>query len=769
MDEVMIALPENMSEEDVALLEQMALAAKAMQDEKEQAFQAVAEDIEATLRKRIGTRATKETEWTTAQDLYLGKLAASKAQYMFPENDTQRASNNSQEKYRVNIVRPKIEAIVSQMCSAQFGSGEKNWALVPPKVPDIDTNVDTELAMQRMENVIEDQLEETNYIREVKKAIEDWAILGTGILKGPINAGRLKKIWAQEQDPMTGEIVRRPQMIPEYVPCIKRVDPWFFYPDTTVSCIEDASDAIELHPMSKRDLQRLLKHPGYIAENIQKVLEEAPKDVIASRHAPAYTFLNSELFKDKYLVIERHGPLDRDCLCKMGVELPFSDERETFWSEVWVCNGQVIRIELSNLETADSVPYAVDVYEEDPSNIFGFGLPLLVEDQQLISDGIWNAVVMNAKLTSGPQVGINRAMIQPMKDGSHDIEPWKVWSINEYGANIQQALQFYEVPNRQEELAAVLQMAKGFADEEASIPPLLGGNEAPQLSAGATGAAMVFKNATSMLHSRAQQWDDRMTDPSIGWMYDWNMQYNKDETIKGAYEVDVRSSTAYLRQHMEMINLEKLINQSSQNPDLAKVVKLDECAKALVTSLQLPSGKLVRTTAEIKEYEEKQQQNQPPDPKVLEAQIKQGQLEIEKQRLELEKQKLQLEQAKIQNAMQIQQQQFAMDQQKAQFEAGLNQQRHQMEYEQKQEANDARIAEANASVLKAQLERDVALTNLAARQQTDQAKLQAQINIKDRDQQIKEFEIGVRTEIDANDQALKAKEMQLRRDTGQGI
>lgn len=748
MNEMMleIALPEGMSEEDRVLLEAIAAMQQQAMDEKLQAESKLAADIENDLRTRMASRVNKETEWTVSTDLYMGKLATSRMEYVFPENAQQRAANTtSGPKYRVNIVRPKVDAVVSQLQTAQFGSGEKNWELQPSKVPEIDTNVDTRNAVAGMEDAIEDQLEETNYCSETIHSMRDMAVLGTAIMKGPVNAGRLKKIWAQEMDEMTGQIIRRPQMVPEYVPCVKRVNPWFFFPDMSVANINDASDAIEVHPYSPRDLQRLLKHPAFDAEAVRKVLESPPGDfVMSERLASPQAFANSDLFKNKYLVIERHGPIDRDCLCKMGVDLPPSDERETFWAEVWVVNGTIIRKELSNLETTDCVPYAVDVWEEDPSSIFGFGLPLLVEDQQKISDGIWNCIVMNAKLTSGPQVGINRQMIQPMKDGSHDIEPWKVWAIDEFGANIQHAIQFFDVPSRQQDLAAVLDMAKGFADEEASIPPLLGGMESPQLTAGATGAAMVYKNATSMLHARAQRWDTNITAKVIGWMYDWNMQYNPKEEIKGDYEIDVYSSTAYLRQHMEMINLEKLINQASQNPELAKVVKMDEAAKALVSNLQLPSNKLVRNAQEVQQYEQQQQQNQQPDPKMLEMQIRQQELELEKQRLELEKQKLQ-------------------------FDMQMGQQRAQMEYQERMEANDARIAEANASVLKAQTQRDTAMIQLAAKQELDQAKLGAQINIKERDQQIKEFELGIKTELDANKQALVQQELDIKKSGKTGI
>jgi hypothetical protein len=195
---------------------------------------------------------------------------------------------------------------------------------------------------------------------------------------------------------------------------------------------------------------------------------------------------------------------------------------------------------------------------------------------------------------------------------------------------------------------------------------------------------------------------------------------------------------------MELINLEKLITQASQNPELSKVVKMDEAAKAMVSNMQLPSNKLVRNPQEIAEYEQMMQQNQPQDPKMMEMQIRQQELEIEKEKIALEREKLQ-------------------------FEMQMGQQRAQMEFEERMEANDARIAEANSSVLKEQLKRDTAMTQYASRQQMDLAKLQAQVNIKERDQQIKEFELGIKTELDANKQSLTAEELRLKSLHGTGI
>ena len=187
-------------------------------------------------------------------------------------------------------------------------------------------------------------------------------------------------------------------------------------------------------------------------------------------------------------------------------------------------------------------------------------------------------------------------------------------------------------------------MAKSFADEEAAIPLLAGGMEAPQMTSGATGLALIAKAGTSVLHEKAQQWDDNITGRVIQWMYDWNMQYGEDENSKGDFEVDVRSTTSYLRQHMEIVNLEKLIAQTSQNPELQRIIKLDDAAKALVSNMQLPSNKLVRNDQEQQQWDQEQQQkqqNQQPDPQVLKAQADMARIEVEKEKIALERERLQ--------------------------------------------------------------------------------------------------------------------------------
>ena len=706
--------------------------------EMESAKSDLAWDIDKKYRERSANRIDKEDQWIECLNLYLGSLSdyggrvSADKPFDKPKKETGK---------QVNIVARKCDIAIAQGHMRQFAGGDKNWDIEPLRVQTQDISPeDASIRAERLEEEIYKQLTNCKYGHQARLAYKDRVILGTGILKGPMNRLKVRKRY--QVDPQTGTAI--PILTADEEPSVIRVDPWMFYPDMTVRKIDDAEDAIEIHAMSKRDLLKLRSHKGYKADQIEKILQEDNKDFIASSHAPPYSFLNSDLFKDKYLVWEYHGRIDRSCLCKMGIDLPVDEDPvESFWGEVWGSAGKIIRIDLANLETACSVPYAVDTWEEDPSSIFGFGLPLINEDQQRVAEGMWDVIVDNAKISSGPQVVLDKTSIEPSKDGSWNLEPWKVW-LNKGFTSASQAMQFAEVPNRQQELTNVLEMAKAFADEEAAIPLLAGGMDAPNLASGATGLALVAKASTSVLHEKSAQWDDNITSKVIGWMYDWNMQYNTKEDIKGDFEVDVRTTTSYLRQHMESVNLEKLIAQASQNPDLNKVIKLDEAAKALVANMQLPSNRLVRNAEEVQAWEQQQQQNQQPDPALLK-------LEVDKQALEIEKMKLQLESQKLQ------------------WEREDGMQRAQMEYQAKQEANDARVIESQAKVQGEQLKKEQEYIQFATKTQMDKAKLDAEIAMKLRAQSAQEFVDGAKLELDANKQRLTERELNLAEKTGEGI
>ena len=76
-----------------------------------------------------------------------------------------------------------------------------------------------------MEKLIHDQIEESNGSSEIRNALLEAALLGTGVIKGPFNFNKTLNRWTDEE----GERQYKPLEV--RVPRIEFVSVWDFFPD----------------------------------------------------------------------------------------------------------------------------------------------------------------------------------------------------------------------------------------------------------------------------------------------------------------------------------------------------------------------------------------------------------------------------------------------------------------------------------------------------------------------------------------------------------
>lgn len=604
----------------------------------------IGEAIEAKFGERCSRRKTKEAEWAKALELYLGHLG-----YDYYTQNTPGSFYSGELKKRRrpahNIVRAKCDIAISQNISIQFAGGDKNWDIHATPIPDVPIEEAVKKA-EAMEEVIEDQLTECHYGKHIREAIRDRVIYGTGIIKGPVNTPKLKTRYVQEVDPATGASLWVPSFETYIQPAVERVDPWMFFPDDSVCEWEKCEDAIEVHMFTRRDLMGLIKNPGFYGEKILEALKVDTHDRYAHFNLRANSLLaryNPEFSKDKYVVLEYHGPIKKEFLDSVGIDPGYESPLDEYYAEIWVLCGKVIRFELSNLEGDYELPYAVCTWVQDPGSVFGFGVPIILEDQQRVVNAAWQMILDNASASAAPMLFINKNTIEPA-DGEWQIGPGKIFYITEYGEDARKAVQYVITPNASQPLMEVLNIAKSFSEEESSIPLISAGLASPQVGQSATGLALVQKASTSILDYMAEVWDDQVTEKIITRFYRWNMQYNPNDAIKGDFKVDVRSSTEYRNNMLHLQNLEKLAVELYQNPTLALIINQEELTRARLSLMSLPNYPIVRSDAQIQEEKQKQAQNQF-NPQLAQYQLEQARLQLDAQKAQLQHQ---VEMAKMQ-------------------------------------------------------------------------------------------------------------------------
>ena len=722
--EVLEIVPE-LSEEE---LEEQARLEEEERQRKELELEHLANSIQSKFCDRAARRTAKENQWLRSAQLYYGKLAI---RDYYNKGETPWDSRVTKDRPDVNIVRSKCSIAIAQTVSMQFGTSNKNWDLFPSKH---DASAENAMACAAMSDVIEAQLEDSNYSYHCRKAMWDRVILGTGVMKGPLSTGKLTRSYTQ----IEGTPTWIPDVTVDTAPIITRINPWFFYPDETVETTECLEDSIEVHPMSALQLKKYMKHPGFDAEAIAKVLENKPDEYRSNNWAEFAKLSenNPDLYKNKYLVMEYHGPITRTQLNSLRIEPSYDSINEEYYGEVWVCQGQVIRIELESIEASYRIPYYMCTWEKDPASVFGFGVPLMMEDAQRVVNQSWHMILDNSSLSSGPQVAMQKDLIEPA-NGRWELTPGQLWYLTDPQATVGQAIQFFTIPNVAGNITPIMQMAQGFAEEESGIPLITAGLQSPEVGDTATGQLMMRTASTTLLDFMSEDWDDNMTSPIIEQWYAWNMQYSPKPEIKGAFSVDVRTSTEYKNKQLHLRDLEKLSVEAAQNPELAKNLNLGALARMRIEMMNLPSKSVIKPLEQVQQEEAEAAANAGPDPTILELQLKSREIAVKEAQLQLESQQMQ--------------------------------QREIWEHEERMAANRARLVESEARVAVSQNEKEIALIELAQRDKEHSDKLLAQYQINRENNHTKAF-MGSMEEARKQQEADSYQaEIDLARNQGHGI
>lgn len=714
-----------MSDEDLELL---AEAEAEKKRQKEELLESLANAVEAKFTTRQARRTNKEAQWLRSAHLYYGKLSLPD---YYTKGETPWERGLYSQRPDVNIVRSKCSIAIAQSVSMQFGTSNKNWDLWP--APNDDTP-ECAAACELMSDEIQAQLEASKYVFQCRKAMWDRVVIGTGVLKGPLSTGKLTRSYEK----MEGSNVWQPTVSVDYAPIVTHVNPWFFYPDETVEDVKSLQDTVEIHPMSALELKKLMKHDGFFAIEIEQVLEERPSEYQSKAWSDyaALTSDNAQLFKDKYLVLEYHGPITRTQLDKMEIEPTYDSLNDEYYGEVWVCQGRVIRLELEAIEASFCVPYYIAVWEKDPTSVFGYGVPLMMEDAQRVVNESWHMILDNSSISSGPQAAMQKSLIEPA-NGKWEFGPGQIWYLTDMQARVDQAIQFFNVPNVTQQLIPIMQLAQGFAEEESGIPLITAGLTSPEVVNTATGSAMIQQASTTLLDFMSEDWDDNITSPLIEAWYGWNMQFSKKDEIKGAYSVDVRTSNQYKNKQLHIRDLEKLSVEAAQNPAMAMWINQPALQKARIDMMEIPSDSIVKTPEQVQQEQEAAAANAEPNPEMLTLQLKARQLSLEEKKLA--------------------------------FESGQQQVREKWEHEEKMTANQARLVESQARVAVSQNEKETEILKLMQKSEADAMKIMSNEKINRENNQTTAFLKGLEETRKQQETDLYGEELEIKKDMGSGV
>lgn len=529
-----------------------------------------------------------------------------------------------------NLTRQFVDSASARACDILLPPNEWNFTIKPTPVPEFDEHEEDDTPMllgpdgqptasvgdvikdrnkrmgliaDKSKRRIQDWLTECFFKSESAKVIEGGSMVGVGIMKGPVPDTKNTKRFSD------GALI-----IEQTVqPVSKRVDHWDFYPD--MNCgenIQDGDYVFERDHMTARQL-RALKGSGlgYIDESIDRVLKEGPNKDNTERQVRTKD-------TDKFAVWYYYGnlkikdlmELDDDCVCE-------EEEMEDTVPVVAVLvNDTVIKGYASPFET-DGYPFDVFVWQRVSGQPFGVGVARQARTAQRQINAAFRALMDNMGASAIPMLGIMRGAIEPA-DGDWKVRSGKLWYLRETSGitDLNQAIQSIELPTRQEELQAIIELGARMMEDATGVSTLLQGDQGDNTKT-VGGMSMLHENASSLLRRYTRNYDNQITIPHITRYYDYLLSDPEvPDEEKGDLDIEAVGSTHLVERHLQTMQL-PMILQLSQDPRYEKSPKktFDEVLRAY----RFDPAKF-----EMDEEEKQalQQQQEPPAPQVQAAQIR---------------------------------------------------------------------------------------------------------------------------------------------------
>ena len=447
-------------------------------------------------------------------------------------------------------------------------------------------------AARLMEKLIHDQIEESNGSSELRNALFESALFGTGVVKGPFNHNKTLSRW--EKDETTGERTYNPLFI--RVPRIEFVSIWDFFPDPNATTMDDCEYTFHRHKMNRSQLRGLAKLPHFNKDQIRECLQMGSNYIEKDYETELKDDQTTEEYGDGlFEVLEYWGVMDAQYAKEAGMDLPNEvDDLDEVQVNAWISNGKLLR-GVVNPFTPYRLPYNAFPYERNPYSFFGIGVAENMDDSQQIMNGHARMAIDNLALSGSLVFDVDESAL--VGGQSMEIYPGKVFRRQ---AGMQgQAIHGLKFPNTSQENMMMFDKFRQLADEQTGIPSYSHGQTGVQsMTRTASGMSMLLGAASLNIKTVVKNIDDFLLKPLGKSYYQWNMQFFEGELdIEGDLEIQAMGTNSLMQKEVRSQRLTMFL-QTAQNPAIAPFVKISKIVSELAYSLDLDPDEILNDPEE---------------------------------------------------------------------------------------------------------------------------------------------------------------------------
>ena len=457
-----------------------------------------------------------------------------------------------------------------------------------PEVPEINP---AQKASRRMEKLIHDQIDESNGSSEIRNALLEASLLGTGIVKGPFNYNKVLNNWTTDSE---GNRTYTPSEV--RVPRIEFVSCWDFYPDPAATNVEECEFVVHRHKMNRSQLRQLRSMPYFDEDAIRECLQEGPNYIekpYESRLKDDYEA--DESYNPNFEVLEYWGIMDAEYAREVGIELPDTiDDLDEVQINAWVCGKELLRAVI-NPFTPARIPYHSFPYERNPYSFFGIGVAENMDDSQQIMNGHARMAIDNLALAGSLVFDVDESAL--VGGQSMEVYPGKVF--RRQAGMPGQSIYGLKFPNTAPENMMMFDRFRQLADEQTGIPSYSHGQTGVQsMTRTASGMSMLLGASSLNIKTVVKNLDDFLLKPLGESYFQWNMQFfDGSLDVMGDLEVKATGTNSLMQKEVRSQRLTMFL-QTAQSPAIAPFVKISKLVSELAYSLDLDPDEILNDPEE---------------------------------------------------------------------------------------------------------------------------------------------------------------------------
>ena len=514
----------------------------------------------------------------------------------------------------VNLSAMKAGVVQSYLAESLIQAGQLPWTIQPTPVPDLSDSgelmvaqsvqqsveqgfrgdlrslvysLKSEAARKELEHaqdiadnmmkLITDQCAEGGWNRAMFGFINNFCVYPYAVLAGPIPTRRVRMQWSGE--------TLRPKYETFYE--FKSISPWDFWWSPDSPDTQRGTGIFIRQRWTRQQLLDAAKMTSYIGENIIKVLDDSNRNGFRYHwisNNPEQTDSQVLSWRDNDTTIDvliHWGYFSGRELTKYGI--PGLEDDEFYNAMVTMCGRHIIQVLVEKNPTLNKRPVFTASFYTTQDRIPGESIPQRLRDVERCYETCLRYLISNAYYGSAPITEADYARVSKyMSDEDIGrIIPGSMYFSDPELGNATPAFKYYSLPNNMAAFQNALVYFMDLADRVTNIPAALHGT-AQGSGANRTfrGAAMLQSNAVKAIQSAVFNIDEFVYKPLGELLYNYNMVYSKDQTVKGDCKIMARGVTALLQKETDRQNSYEILQmvasagqQLAALPNGAKIVQ----------------------------------------------------------------------------------------------------------------------------------------------------------------------------------------------------